>query len=147
MKPKRTLRSFYEPGLVDPTVSRIMSHNRGKDTGPELQLRAALSGMGVRFRYHPKDVPGRPDIIHRGSKVAVFVDGCFWHGCPRHFRPPKTRTAYWTEKIRRNKATRRRVLRELRPAWDVLEFYECELREDLEGCARKVARSVNNRAP
>ncbi len=144
---RRPLLALYDQGGVDPNVSRVMSRNRGKDTGPELRLRKALWASGVRYRCHPEDIPGRPDIVHRGARVAVFVDGCFWHGCPRHFRTPHTRSAFWREKIRRNKATRRRVLGQLRPAWEVLEFYECELQEDLEGCARKVAVAIRHHAP
>ncbi len=141
----RPLLAYYDHGSVDPTVSRVMSRNRGKDTGPELRLRKALWASGIRYRCHPKDVPGRPDVVHRRARVAVFVDGCFWHGCPEHFRPPRTRTAFWVEKIRRNKATRRRVLKELGASWRTFAFYECELEKNLEGHISEVARAIRRR--
>ena len=109
-----------------------------------MALRGALWGLGVRYRCHPRNIPGRPDVVHRGAEVAVFVDGCFWHGCPRHFRPPKTRTTFWREKVRRNKVTRTRVLRELGPSWRVFQFYECDLEENLDECAKKVASSIRD---
>lgn len=118
-----------------------MSRIRGKDTKPELQFRKAVWNAGARFRCHPSDVAGRPDLCHRTSRVAVFVDGCFWHGCPRHFRVPRTRARFWTEKIRRNKATRARVLRELAPDWRVFQFYECQLRDNM-GTARNAVVSA-----
>src|SRR2546430_3333893 len=107
---------------VDPHVSKVMSRNRAADTAPELRLRKALWNTGTRYSCHPANVPGRPDIVHRAARVAIFVDGCFWHGCPEHFKPPKTRTEFWQEKIRRNKAQRTKVVEELGPDWIVFEF-------------------------
>ena len=138
------LLSYYEPGPVDSLVSRVMSRNRGKNTAPEVEFRRALWRAGVRYRCHPADLPGRPDIAHRTSKVAVFVDGCFWHGCPKHFRPPRTRTAFWREKIRRNKETRRRVLDELGPSWKTFQLYECDLERNFESAVGEVAAAIQD---
>ena len=77
--------------------------------------------------------------------MAVFVDGCFWHGCPEHFRLPKTRTSFWREKVRRNKATRTRVLAQLGPAWRIFQFYECDLEGRVDDCAKQVANAIRNR--
>src|SRR2546427_3278650 len=93
---------------------------------------------------HPTNILGPQYVVHRGPEVDIFVDGCFWHGCPRHFRPPKTRTTFWREKVRRNKGTRTRVLRELGPSWRVFQFYECDLEENLDECAKKVASSIRD---
>lgn len=141
------LLSYFGKNPVSPIVSRVMSHNRSKNTAPELLLRRTLWQLGVRFRCHPEDIAGRPDIVARKSRVAVFVDGCFWHGCPRHFKPPKTRRMFWLEKIRRNRMTRNRVLGELRPSWKVFEFYECELDANLSGCASRVADAIAMKEP
>ena len=121
-----------------------MSRIRGKNTGPELLLRSAAWRLGARYHLHPVDVPGRPDLCNKRAKVAVFVDGCFWHGCPSHFRPPKTRRAFWVEKIRRNQERRARVRGEMPSGWTVLELFECRLKEDLEDAARQVAGALRS---
>jgi DNA mismatch endonuclease (patch repair protein) len=100
-----------------------------KHSAPERALRAALTSAGFRFRLHLPDLPGRPDIANKRRKVAIFVDGCFWHGCPRHFRLPKTRTSFWEEKIRRNRLNRARHRTGYPPEWAVVEIFECEVRE------------------
>jgi DNA mismatch endonuclease (patch repair protein) len=81
-----------------------MAANRRRDTGPELRLRSALHRMGLRFRVDmPIVVPGRrpirPDIAFTRARVAVFIDGCFWHGCPEHGSAPKANASYWRAKI------------------------------------------------
>ena len=82
--------------------SERMSRVRGSDTKPEIIFRKALWREGLRYRLRYK-LFGRPDIVFPGPKVAVFIDGCFWHGCPEHYRPPKTRTEWWDNKIAGNK--------------------------------------------
>jgi DNA mismatch endonuclease (patch repair protein) len=84
-----------------------MRANRRADTKPEVALRSALHGLGYRFRKdHRLDLDGgvrvRPDIVFTKRKIAVFVDGCFWHVCPEHGREPTTNEWYWTPKLRRN---------------------------------------------
>lgn len=88
-----------------PAVRRNMQANRGRDTGPEMQLRRLLHTSGLRYRVH-WPVPGerrrRIDIAFTRSKVAVFVDGCFWHRCPDHYSAPKVNGEFWDAKIRKN---------------------------------------------
>jgi DNA mismatch endonuclease (patch repair protein) len=130
-----------------------MSRIRGRDTAPELALRRALWKEGVRFRVNVRDLPGRPDIASKKAKVAVFVDGCFWHGCPEHYRAPRTRRAYWEEKIRRNQERRRQVMQQYPPDWQAFEVFECVLGKDLPNIQRRVAKlfearpSSRSRAP
>src|SRR5207244_367266 len=89
--------------LSKETRSRVMSRIRSKDTGPELMLRRALFAAGARgWRCHAKYVPGRPDLAFTRYKLAVFVDGCFWHGHPDYFTPGKS-GAYWDAKIARTR--------------------------------------------
>ena len=105
---------------------------KGKDTKPELIVRRALHAAGLRFRLHAKDLPGRPDIVLRPRKIAIFVHGCFWH---RHDDPdcrlarmPKSRVEFWSEKLEANRARDERNLLSLREAgWAVETVWECQL--------------------
>lgn len=112
------------------TRSRMMSGIRGKDTGPERLVRSLLHRRGFRFRLHAKDLPGRPDIVFPRYRAVVLVHGCFWHGhcCPL-FRLPGTRTGFWEEKIKRNRANDERNERSLADlGWRVATVWECALR-------------------
>lgn len=110
-----------------------MSRVRGlRNRTTELRLAALFRRNGiVNWRTQATQLPGTPDFTFRRLKMAVFVDGCFWHGCPDCYTPPKSNKKFWAEKIRRNKARDRRVSGELRSlGWAVLRIWECELRSD-----------------
>jgi DNA mismatch endonuclease (patch repair protein) len=95
-------REIAAPGIASPRMSRQRRH----DTGPELALRAELHRRGLRFRVHVRPVAGfrrEADIVFLGSRVAVFVDGCFWHGCPDHRTYPKRNASFWSDKIEMNR--------------------------------------------
>ncbi|MFC5522663.1 very short patch repair endonuclease [Polaromonas jejuensis] len=117
--------------LTPEARSRLMSRIRGKDTKPELIVRSVLHRLGFRFRIHRKDLPGRPDIVLPRHKKVVLVHGCFWHGHLCKIAPgPKSNTAYWSPKIEANRARddrNRTALKDL--GWDVLELWECEIRD------------------
>lgn len=81
--------------------SENMSRIRSRDTAPEVKLRKALWRQGLRYRLG-YDLPGRPDLTFIGPRVTVFVDGCFWHGCPVHYSAPTTRHEFWARKLRDN---------------------------------------------
>jgi DNA mismatch endonuclease (patch repair protein) len=84
-----------------------MRRQRARDTAPELAVRRLLHAQGLRYRVDaplPVDRRRRADVLHGPSRVALFVDGCFWHGCPDHWRPPRTNTAWWEAKIGANRA-------------------------------------------
>jgi DNA mismatch endonuclease (patch repair protein) len=121
-----------EPESVSPLRSRNMAAIRGKDTAPEIAVRKMLHGMGLRFRLHRKDLPGRPDIVLSKYRTVVLVHGCFWHrhvGCP-YTTAPKTRTEFWRAKFEANIARDRLNRAELeRLDWRVLVVWECELRD------------------
>ena len=90
------------------------------------------------WRRHQK-VFGRPDFIFRQARLAVFVDGCFWHGCPRHASKPKTNAAFWRRKFSRNKQRDLRVTRTLRrDGWRVIRIWECSLARNPETCVRRI---------
>lgn len=119
-----------------------MSRIRGKDTGPELILRRGLWAQGLRYRLVNK-LPGRPDVVFPGAKVAVFVDGCFWHGCPLHAVRPKANAEFWKNKLDANIARDARVTGELEAmGWTVLRFWEHEINEALSGVVARVAEAV-----
>lgn len=106
-----------------------MARVRQKGTAPELRLRKYLWALGLRYRLHAKDLPGTPDIVFRGARVAVFVHGCFWHAhdCEQGARKPKTNAAYWTEKLGRNVDRDRRVQAELKAVgWTPIVAWACD---------------------
>jgi DNA mismatch endonuclease (patch repair protein) len=91
----------------------------------------------------PKGLPGKPDFYFHRPKLAVFVDGCFWHGCAACGHTPRTNSAYWSEKVRRNRDRDVRTTAALRGLGvEVIRLWEHELREDLAGCVAVVARSL-----
>jgi len=122
-----------------------MSRIRGSDTGPEKIVRSALHRMGLRFRLHRKDLPGRPDIVLPGLHTVVFVHGCYWHrhpGC-RFAYNPKTRVEFWQAKFRQNVERDSRQQAELEAAgWRVVIVWECstgdpeQLASELQSLAR-----------
>lgn len=119
--------------VVDgPTRSRMMSGIRGRDTKPEMAVRRALFAAGFRFRLHRRDLPGVPDVVLPGRKVAVFVHGCFWHrheGC-RYTKLPATRPEFWKAKLDGNVARDRRAIEALIGlGWRVLVVWECAVRD------------------
>ena len=106
--------------------SKIMSAIRSKDTKPELTLRKALWSKGLRFRIQYGNE--KIDIAFPSRKLAIFVDGCFWHGCPMHSHIPKSNREYWLPKLRKNKERDKAKGKRLRvDGWKVLRFWEHEL--------------------
>jgi DNA mismatch endonuclease (patch repair protein) len=113
-----------------PAVRRVMQGNKSRDTKPEIAVRSAVHALGMRYR-----VSARPlrhlrrtaDLVFRNARVAVFVDGCFWHGCPEHHAPPKTNAGYWATKIQGNKSRDEDTTEQLRmKGWTVLRFWSHE---------------------
>ncbi len=90
------------PPPRDAMVSAQMSRMPCRDTGPELALRRALHAAGLRFTVHRRDLPGTPDVVMSRARLAVFVDGCFWHGCPDHGVLPKNNRDWWRAKLTAN---------------------------------------------
>lgn len=113
------------------TRSRMMSSIKGKNTSPELTIRKALHSRGFRYRIHPAELPGKPDLLLPKFKAAIFIHGCFWHGhdC-RYFKTPKTRTEFWLKKIEGNKARDQKQTEALiSRGWRVLIIWECAIRQ------------------
>lgn len=123
--------------------SAVMSSIRSQDTKPELHLRRALWRIGARgYRLENRILPGRPDLVFARPRVAVFVDGCFWHGCPSHCRLPASNAEYWTRKIARNVARDSSTTARLANlGWSVLRVWE---HDDPAVAAAKVATAVRS---
>jgi DNA mismatch endonuclease (patch repair protein) len=124
-----------------------MRANRGRDTEPEIALRSALHARGLRFRRDLRiDLPGgrvRPDVVFTRCRVAVFVDGCYWHGCREHRSIPASNTAFWAAKIERTRQRDAEQARWLSDAgWSVLRFWEHDAVDD---AAEQVADLVASR--
>jgi DNA mismatch endonuclease, patch repair protein len=109
----------------------MMAAVRQKGTKPELAVRTLLHRLGYRFRLHATDLPGKPDIVFRGRKKVIFVHGCFWHGhdCKHGRRQPRSNQAYWSLKIKRNRARDAATTATLASmGWRVKTVWECDLR-------------------
>lgn len=125
-----------------------MRGNRSRDTRPELLVRRLLHAAGLRYRVSAKpeaDLRRAADILFRQARVAVLIDGCYWHGCPDHYIPPKANGVYWSDKVVRNRARdadTNRVLTER--GWVVLRFWG---HEDLAVVAERIIAVVSARRP
>lgn len=130
--------------LTSEQRSRLMSRVRHSGTAPEMRLRKALWSAGLRYRVKNR-LPGHPDIVFNGARVAIFVDGCFWHGCPDHGTWPKTNQVFWKAKINRNMERDKEVDKKLRKeGWSVLRFWEHEVKNDLGQCVTRIKDEVDS---
>ncbi|WP_460528682.1 very short patch repair endonuclease [Flindersiella endophytica] len=132
--------------MTDAATSRRMSAQRRRDTEVEMSLRRLLHARGLRYRVNAP-IPGFPrrraDVTFTAKQVAVFVDGCFWHGCPQHGTQPKANEAWWAEKLRGNVARDRETDQHLRElGWIVIRIWE---HEDAASAADRVEAVVRSR--
>jgi len=114
------------------TRSSIMASVSSKNTGPELTIRKLLFSIGYRYKLHPRNLPGTPDIAFTKREKVIFVHGCFWHGheC-KYGRLPKSRTEYWAEKIKTNRHRDKKNLRKLHDlGWQALVIWQCQLKNE-----------------
>jgi DNA mismatch endonuclease (patch repair protein) len=140
-EPSSYARDPRSPMPLNEGVTRYMRSNRSKDTRPELLLRKALWKRGIRgYRLHWKKAPGKPDIAFPGRKLAVFMNGCFWHRCPHcQLGMPKHNAEFWQQKFARNVERDREKQMALESSgWKVLVIWECELKADVEKALQKV---------
>ena len=146
--PIKYIRDGRAPIPEKEITSKIMSSIRGKDTTPEILLRKALFNNGLSgYRIHWKKIPGRPDICYPSRKVAIFVHGCYWHRCP-YCKPsmPKTHVDFWKKKFKRNiKRDKRKILELENSGWEVLVFWECQIKEDINECLGSVKKILESK--
>jgi len=146
-RPRTPSFEGYHP--ASDTASRVKRRTPRRDTTPELTLRKHLWAAGARYRLHDPDLPGRPDIIFRRARVAVFCDGDFWHG--RNWTALRAKLIrganpdYWLRKIGANIARDRRTSRALRTqGWTVVRLWESEILSDPDRCVRSISRAIRH---
>lgn len=134
------------PSASTALVRRVMRNMRRRDTDAEVQLRKLIFSRGLRYRLNTfpvRTIRCKADVVIRSARVCIFVDGCYWYGCPKHYRAPKTNTSWWTEKIADNRLRDRRQTRMLRRhGWVVLRFWEHEIAGNAESCVRQIASAI-----
>jgi len=123
-----------------------MSQIKGTDTKPEVKLRKYIYSKGIRGYRKSSDLPGKPDIIFNKYKLAIFVDGCFWHRCPKCFKEPDTNKSFWKEKISGNVNRDKKINRLLsNKGWKILRFWEHELNNNLNKCYLNLYNELKKR--
>jgi DNA mismatch endonuclease (patch repair protein) len=140
-KPKPYSRDERSPKPLNETVSKYMRSNKSKNTKPEVLFRKALWNAGVRgYRLHWKKAPGKPDIAFPGKKIAIFLNGCFWHRCPKcQLGLPKHNSDFWQAKFDRNVERDKEKITALENEnWTVITIWECELKEDMNDQVERV---------
>jgi DNA mismatch endonuclease (patch repair protein) len=150
MKRLKYLRDGRAPIPKNETVSRVMSANRGKNTVPEIKLRKSLWEAGLRgYRTHVSTLRGKPDIVFASKKIAVFMNGCFWHRCPFcRQKLPKTNSAFWQAKFKRNVARDKRNVTFLRRnGWRIAVIRECRLKKNPQRAIEKIYRLYSRQSP
>jgi len=139
------IRDKRSPEPSSSIASKVMSSIQAKNTKPEIIFRKLLWKNGIRgYRLHWKNVAGRPDISFPGKKIAIFINGCYWHRCPKCNLPiPKSNAAFWESKfhknVRRDKE-KREILESL--GWMVFVFWECEIKENPFPLIKEVKSSI-----
>ena len=120
-----------------------MSMIKSKNTKPEIKLRKYLWSNGLRgYRIHPK-LKGKPDIVYTKHKLVIFIDGCFWHKCPKCFKLPKSNVAFWQNKINENVIRDKKTKIVLKKeGWIVLRFWEHEVEKDVEKVYTRIKSAI-----
>lgn len=133
----------YDPAMAL-TRSQIMSRVRGRgNKSTEEKLARLFRKSGIKGWRRQIHLPGTPDFAFPKHRVVIFVDGCFWHGCPRHATYPKTRRAFWLGKLVDNRVRDRRVGGKLRRhGWRVVRIWECELKKQPQRCILKIEKAI-----
>ena len=140
------IRDGRSPIPMKEITSKIMSRIKGKNTKPEIILRKEMWKNGIKgYRLHWNKAPGRPDIAFPGKKVAIFVNGCYWHRCPSCNPPlPKTHQKFWKEKFEKNKKRDKKKINDLQEGgWRVLVIWECKIKENIDECLNKIKEVLN----
>lgn len=142
------IRDGRAPIPKNENISKVMSANKAKNTKPEMTFRKALWNKGIRgYRLHWKNIPGRPDIVFVSKKIAIFVNGCYWHRCPYcHPSMPKSNTEFWHNKFKKNIERDKKKIQELEKlGWKVITIWECQIKKELEQQIEKVINCLEDK--
>jgi DNA mismatch endonuclease, patch repair protein len=127
------------------STSRLMSTIKGRNTKPELNIRRELWKKRIRgYRLHWKKVPGTPDISFPGKKIAIFINGCFWHRCPNCNPPiPKSHSNFWYNKFQKNVERDKIKIQQLNEnGWRTIILWECQINADIDGCTKRLINCI-----
>lgn len=125
--------------------TRTMQAVKSKDSKMEVKFRSSLWRRGFRFFKNVKSLPGKPDVVFPKKKIAIFLDSCFWHGCPLHLKLPVSNADYWRNKIEKNRNRDKEIntiYKEMN--WKILRIWEHDLKTDFESCLVKVTQNLEN---
>lgn len=124
--------------------SKMMKAVKSKNTKLETLVTKELWQRGVRFRKNVKDILGKPDIAIKKYKLAIFIDSCFWHGCEKHCRMPKSNIEFWENKINRNRDRDKNITETLsKEGWKVLRFWEHDIKNNPSLCIDEIIQFIN----
>lgn len=122
-----------------------MTHIKSTNTKIEKDITKALWNLGYRFRKNVKGLPGKPDIAIKKHKVVIFLDSCFWHKCPEHFKKPKSNLEYWEPKIKRNVERDAEINRYYQNKnWHILRIWEHEVKKDFDNTLAKISKFIDS---
>lgn len=149
ISPSKSIRT-RAPSASSPKVRKLMQATPSRDTTPEKTFQRILYGIRLRSQKDIEPIHGlrcKADVVFRRAKVCVFIDGCFWHGCPRHFRPPKTNRDWWLEKVQDNRQRDRRKTRLIRKhGWIVLRYWEHDVQDENSiKISKRITRLITSR--
>ena len=123
-----------------------MQNIRSANTKIEILVRSTLHKKGYRFRKNVKGIIGKPDIVFPSKKIVVFLDSCFWHKCPYHFKMPKTNQEYWVPKLERNKKRAKEVNKKLKKeGWTVLRFWEHQISKNFDFVIHMIIETIERK--
>lgn len=127
------------------TVNKGIKKVRSKDTKIEMKVRKTLWNKGLRYRKNYKELIGTPDIAFPNQKLVIFLDSCFWHGCPLHFREPKSNQKFWQDKIKRNRERdAEQTEHYVCQGWVILRFWEHEIDSDFDRVIYDIISTYQN---
>ena len=122
-----------------------MTHIKSTNTKIEKDITNALWNLGYRFRKNVKGLPGKPDIAIKKHKVVIFLDSCFWHKCPEHFKKPKSNLEYWEPNIKRNVERDAEINRYYQNKnWHILRIWEHEVKKDFDNTLAKISKFIDS---
>lgn len=141
------IRDKRSPVPKDINVSKVMSSNKSKNTKPELIFRKALWNEKRRgYRLHPSNVIGRPDICFSSKRIAIFINGCYWHRCPKcNLTLPKNNVDFWSKKFARNTERDQEKINALKSqGWTVITVWECDIKKNLDAAIHIVKQAIDS---